>query len=101
MSAEKELVESLRRTDAIQGVLAALDREPVRILRGICSEYERTDAAIPDHHVPGSGFVKDVALRALISAGLLERQPGGTKSIYSYRPTESGMQYYRKLRDEA
>ncbi len=79
---------------AMQAVLAALEKEPITLLYAICAE------PVPDHHLHVSGYLKEVALRALLSTGLLERQPGGRLSIYSYKPTQAGIKYYRILVDE-
>jgi len=97
MGAYEELIERLRQTDVMQQVLAALDKEPVTLLYAICKEYEASNEPVPDHHLPFSGYLKEVALRTLLSGGLLERQPGGRLSVYSYRPTSDGMECYRRL----
>ncbi|MGB2856319.1 MAG: hypothetical protein WBC61_06720, partial [Dehalococcoidia bacterium] len=79
---------------AMQAMLAALEKEPVTLLYAICKE------PVPDHHLHVSGYLKEVALRALLSTGLLERQLGGRLSIYSYKPTPAVIKYYRILVDE-
>lgn len=100
MGAYEDLSEALRQTDAMQAVLAALEKEPITLLYAICAEYKSSKEPVPDHHLHVSGYLKEVALRALLSTGLLERQPGGRLSIYSYKPTPAGIKYYRRLVDE-
>lgn len=97
MGAYEDLIERLRQTDVMQQVLAALEKEPVTLLYAICKEYEASNEPVPDHHLPISGYLKEVAVRTLLSAGLLERQAGGRLSVYSYRPTSDGMECYRRL----
>lgn len=97
MGAYEDLIERLRQTDVMQQVLAALEKEPVTLLYTICKEYEASNEPVPDHHLPVSGYLKEVAVRTLLSGGLLERQPGGRLSVYSYRPTSEGMECYRRL----
>ena len=82
LGAYEDLIETLRQTDVLQQVLAAFEKEPVRLLYAICREYESSKEPVPDHHTPGSGYSKDVALRTLLSAGLLQREPGGRLSVY-------------------
>jgi hypothetical protein len=42
----------------------------------------------------------EAALKALISAGLVRRQPGGRLSLYCYEPTDKGLEHYRALKAE-
>lgn len=100
MGAYENLVAKLKKTGEMQQVLANLEREPVSLLYAVCKEYETTKEPIPDHHLLVSGYLKEVSLRTLLSAGLLERQPGSRLSLYTYRPTAAGMKYYRNLVSE-
>jgi hypothetical protein len=97
MGAYEDLTERLRQTDAVQQVLASLDKEPIAIFNAICSKYEATGQPVPSHHFITTGHIREVALRSLLEAGLLEQQPGKRLSIYSYSPTPEGMKYYKKL----
>ncbi|HEY49878.1 MAG TPA: hypothetical protein G4O13_07525 [Dehalococcoidia bacterium] len=97
MGAYEDLTERLKQTEVVQQVLSALEEEPVALLQAICGEYAVSNEPVPDHHLPISGYLKEVALRTLLSAGLLQREPGGRLSIYAYRPTAEGMKYYKKL----
>ncbi|UCC61050.1 MAG: hypothetical protein JSW38_02710 [Dehalococcoidia bacterium] len=97
MGAYEDLIQKLKQTDAVQQVLASLEKEPVILLNDICKEYEVDNEPVPDHHLHVSGYLKKVALQTLLSAGLLERQPGSRLSIYSYKPTLAGMKYYQRL----
>jgi hypothetical protein len=40
----------------------------------------------------------EAALKALLSAGLIKRQPGRKLSLYSYEPTPEGLEQYEKLK---
>lgn len=100
MGAYEDLIERLRQTDVMHDVLAALEKEPVALLYAICKEYEASNEPVPDHHLAISGYLKEVALRTLLSGGLLERQPGGRLSLYCYRPTSDGIECYRGLVSE-
>jgi len=100
MGAYEDLSEVLRQTGVMQQVLAVLEKDPVTLLHAICKEYEASNELVPDHHLHISGYLKDVALRTLLSAGLLERQPGGRSTVYAYKPTSTGIEYYRRLVNE-
>jgi predicted MarR family transcription regulator len=100
MSTYDDLAGMLMRTDAVQSVLDSLKSEPVALLFHIYRQSERTGGGVPDHHIPLSGYLREVALRALIGAGLIERTAGGKLSIYTYRPTALGLDYCRKLESE-
>lgn len=98
MGAYEDLAQVLRQTAPMQQVLAELEKEPVTLLLSICKEYETTKEAVPDHHLHLSGYIGEVAVRILLAAGLIERQPGRRLSVNSYKPTSAGMEYYRKLK---
>jgi len=97
MGAYADLVRKLRKTEVMREVLASLEREPVALLYAICREYESSGEPVPAHHLRTSGYLTEAALRALVSAGLLQREPGGRLSVYSYRPTSEAMSCYRRL----
>jgi len=42
----------------------------------------------------------EAALKALLSAGLIRRQPGGRLSLYCYEPTPEGLEQYEKLKTD-
>ena len=100
MGAYEDLAQVLRQTQVMQQVLTELEKEPVTLLLAICREYEATKEAVPDHHLHLSGYLGEVAMRVLLEAGLIERQPGRRLSVNSYEPTSAGTEYYRKLKGE-
>ncbi|MBE0480134.1 MAG: hypothetical protein IBX68_04060 [Dehalococcoidia bacterium] len=100
MSVYKELTDKLEKTEVMQQVLSALEREPVAVFYAICAEYDKSGEAVPDHHLRGAGYWKEVSLRALQASRLIGRETGGRYSVFSYRPTAEGMQYYKGLVQE-
>ena len=100
MSTYDDLADILMRTDVIQTVLDSLKSEPVALLFHVYRESERTGGGVPDHQIPHSGYLRDVALRALVGAGLIGRTAGGKLSIYTYRPTALGLEYCQRLASE-
>ena len=100
MSAFEDFTQAIRQTEIMQQFLADLEKEPVTILLAICREYELRNEAVADHRFHVSGYVGELALQALLSGGLVERLPGGRLSVYSYKPTQTGMEFYRRLKSE-
>lgn len=97
MGAYEDLVQTIKQTEVMQQALAGLQEEPVKLLRAICKEYEASNEPVSDHHFHLSGYLGEIALRALLSAGLLERQSGDWSSIFRYKPTPAGIEHYKNL----
>lgn len=87
----------IRKTEVMKEMLQSLDKEPARLLSNICKEYEGTTQPVPDHHLHLSGYIGDISLKALISAGLIKLKPGTRQSLYCYEPTPEGLEQYKKL----
>jgi hypothetical protein len=43
------------------------------------------------------GYMGGAALKALLAAGLIRQHSGGRLSLYTYEPTEKGLEQYKKL----
>ena len=91
-----DLWSRIKETSTVKELLKGLEEEPARMLRAICAQYSREQAPVPDHRLPWAGYIGEVAVRALMEAGLVQREPGGHGAIYNYRPTEEGLKYYRE-----
>ena len=100
MSALDQLFALLETTEVMQHVVSSIKEEPAHLLGEVCREYQRTGQPLADYHLQFIGFMGEASLRALISAGLITRQPGGRVAIYSFAPTEEGLRYYQYLRAE-
>lgn len=98
MSAIDDFSALLETTPAIRQLLKSLKEEPANLLGELCQEYERTGQPVPDHYLHFVGFLGEVALKALLSLGLIARRPGGRTSVFSYEPTATGIEYYHKLK---
>jgi len=98
MSAIDDFVTLLETTEVMKQVLKSLKEEPAHLLGDICREYQRTGQSMPDHHLQFVGYMGEAALKALLSAGLIRRQPGGRLSLYCYEPTSEGLAQYEKLK---
>ena len=97
MSKFDDLVALLGKTEVMEQSFRSLREEPAFLLGNICREYEKTGQPVPDHYLQFSGYIGEVSLRALLAADLITHQSGGRLSLYSYQPTESGLEQYRNL----
>lgn len=100
MSAIDDFVALLETTEVVKQMLKTLKEEPAYILKEICRHYYANGRPIPDHQLQFIGYMGESALKALISAGLIRKQSGGSVSLYAYDPTEEGLRQYEKLKDD-
>ncbi|MFQ5996308.1 MAG: hypothetical protein ACE5KP_01615 [Dehalococcoidales bacterium] len=98
MSAVDDFYALLETTEVMQQVRKSLKEEPAHLLGDICREYQRTGQPVPDHRLRFVGYMGEAALKALLSASLISRQPGGRLSLYCYEPTPEGLEHYEKLK---
>jgi len=98
MSTIDDFATLLETTEIMKQVLKSLKEEPAHLLGDICREYQGTGQSMPDHHLQFVGYMGEAALKALLSAGLIRRQPGGRLSLYCYEPTSEGLEQYEKLK---
>ena len=85
-------------TDVMKQVVRSLKEEPAHLLGDVCLEYQMTGQPVPDHRLHFVGYLGEAVLKALLSAGLIKRQPGRKLSLYSYEPTPEGLEQYEKLK---
>jgi len=97
MGAFEDFTDAIKKTQTMQELFKSLGEEPVKLLGSICREYERTNKAVPDHHLHLSGYFSEVILRALLSANLVTKEPEDRFSLYGYKPTEAGLKYYKGM----
>ena len=90
MSAIDDFSLLLETTEVMKQVLKSLKEEPAHLLGDICREYHRTGQSVPDHRLHFTGYLGEIALKALLSAGLIRRQSGGTESLYSMSLLQKG-----------
>jgi hypothetical protein len=100
MGAFEDFVDVVRKTETMQAVLQGLEKEPAKLLSGICREYEATNKAVPDHHLNLAGYFGEAMLRALVSANLITREAEDRFSLHCYKPTEMGLKYYKAMLKE-
>ena len=100
MSALERFSELMETTEVVRQVRKSLKEEPAHLLGEICREFEKTRIPVPDHRLRFVGYMGEAALKALISAGLVRRQPGGRLSLYCYEPTAEGLEHYQSLKAE-
>lgn len=98
MGALEDFVSLLGQTEIMQQVEKGLREEPAYLLGIICREYDKTNQPVPDYRLHLSGYIGEVSLKALLSAGLISQQSGGRFSLYSYIPTEAGLKQYKSLK---
>src|SRR4030066_441567 len=100
MGAFEDFVGVVKQTEIMQALLQSLEKEPAKLLAVICREYEATNKAVPDHHLNLSGYFGEAILRALVSANLISKEREDRFALYGYKPTESGLKYYKAMLDE-
>ena len=100
MSSLDEFINLIGETDVVKEVTRAVKLEPAKLLCNICVEYQKTSRPVPDHNLNLVGYLRDVALRALLSAGMIEEKTGGSLSLYEYEPTEKGCAQFAKIMPE-
>ena len=100
MGAFEDFADVVKQTETMQALLQNLEREPAKLLAAICREYEATNKAVPDHHLNLAGYFGEAMLRALVSANLITREREDRFSLYGYKPTETGLKYYKAMLNE-
>jgi len=100
MSALDQLATTLQATDVMQQVLSSTREDPARLLGQICREYEKRKNPVSDHSIALVGYMGEVSLKALVSAGLITRSTGGSRSLYCYEPTAEGLRQHENLKAE-
>ncbi len=100
MSAMDEFTTLIENTHVIQQAFRSLKEEPAHILGDICREYGVTGKPVPDHHFHYVGYLGEISVKALLSAGLIRQRPGGRVALYSYEPTPEGQKLSEKLKAE-
>ncbi len=94
----EDFLSLLGKTEIMRQVEKSLREEPAQILGVICKGYESTGQPVPDYRLHLSGYIGEVSLKALLSAGLVKQQSGGRVSIYTYSPSEEGLKVYQSLK---
>lgn len=98
MSAINDFARSLEDTEVMKQMIKDLKEEPARLLGNICHEYNRRgQQPVSDHNLQLVGHIGEAALKALLSAGLIRRQPGGAYALYLYEPTVEGLRQCERL----
>lgn len=100
MGAFEDFAAVVKKTETMQAVLSNLEREPAKLLAAICREYEATSKPVPDHHLSLAGYFGEAMLRVLVSADLVTRESGDRLFLYSYKPTEAGLRFYKAMLNE-
>ncbi len=95
-----EFTNVIENTDVIKQVFKSLREEPAHILGEICHEYYATGQPVADHHLHYVGYLGDISVKALLSAGLIRQHPGGRVALYSYEPTPEGQKLSEELKAE-
>ena len=97
MGAFEDFVTIVKQTEPMQALLNSLEEGPAMLLSNICREYEATNKAVPDHHLNLIGYFGEAMLRILLSANMVTKESEDRYSLYSYKPTETGLNYYKSM----
>lgn len=100
MTAFDEFATRIRETDTMKELIRSLDEEPARLLHRICDRYEETGRPVADHYLQLTGYFGEAMLRVLVRSGLADRMSGGRGALNAYQPTEEGLRYHSRLREE-
>jgi len=84
----------------MKALIQNLEEEPANFLGTICREYEKTNKAVPDHHLNLAGYYSETVLKALVAAGFIIREQEDRFCLYCYTPTESGLKFYQDMLSE-
>ncbi len=99
MSTLDDFLTLIERTEVIEQAVKSLKEKPVRLLHSICQEFERTGEPALDHRISIVGFIGEVSLKALLTAGMISQRPGNRLSLYRYQPTERGLEQCKNLKN--
>ena len=99
MSALDDFTALLNETEVMKQVIKSLREEPAYLLSNICRQYEKSGVPVPDHQLHFAGYIGEASLKALLLAGIVSQVPGGRTSLYCYKPTERGLEQYKKLKE--
>jgi hypothetical protein len=100
MGAFEDFTKLIKQTDTMKALYENLEKEPAKLLATICREYEATNRAVPDHHLNLAGYFGEAMLRVLVGADLVTKEREDRFSLHGYRPTETGLKYYRAMLKE-
>ena len=64
---------------------------PLRLLRLLAEQQAARNGPVPDHALRLPPYLGETALRGLVEGGFIERAPQAMRSIYSYAPTQAGL----------
>ncbi|MBI2934303.1 MAG: hypothetical protein HYY29_01910 [Chloroflexi bacterium] len=96
-SAYRDFLNEVKKTEVMEFLLKSIEQEPVRIFGIICRNYEKTGQAVPDHVLHPSGYIGELALKALTGAGLVKYLKGDRLALFRYEPTTEGLKVYKKM----
>jgi len=99
-SAQHKFLNRIKKTEVVDYLLKSLDEEPVRLLGVICRTYEKTGQPVADHQIHPSGYIGEIALKALVTAGLVKMLPGQRHALFLYEPTEEGIEVFKDMEKE-
>lgn len=97
MATFEDFVIEIKKTKTMQALFQSLEEEPAKLLGAICRKYETTGKAVPDHHLQLTGYFGEAMLRILMAANLVTKEFGDRFSLYMYKPTEMGLNYYKGM----
>ena len=100
MSAIEEFSAVIEKTDVMKQIIKSLKEEPAHLLLSICQKYREEGKPVPDHRLHLAGYMSEAALKALLSAGMIKRHPGGGLALYTFEPTADGLAQCDKLKAE-
>ena len=97
MGAFDDFLTEIKKTETMQALLESLEKGSAELLKSICQEYEATSKPVPDHHLNLTGYFREALLRVLLSANMITKEKSDRLSLYCYKPTETGLNYYKSM----
>ncbi len=99
-SALQELQELVDSLGPIRDLVEQLHRHPVELLRQVCAQHRERGGPVPDHSLRLSSYLGEVAIRALLVGGLIERNTTDRHALQAYVPTSRGKELCDRIEAE-
>ena len=97
MGAFEDFLAVVKKTETMEAIIKNLEEGSAKLLHSICQEYEATNEPVPDHHINLTGYFGEAMLRVLVSANMITKELGDRYYLYSYKPTEMGLNYNKNM----
>jgi hypothetical protein len=92
--------DSVGATQVVSRMMKSTMIEAAQTLRDICKEFEKSGQPLGDHHLPASGYMGEMVVKALVESELIEETEAERGALHHYQPTDRGREVYEGLKTE-